>query len=335
MNYFDDLSFIGKYLGSSIEWVQAGGGNISIKDNEHLLIKSSGCTLSEIEENYGISIVDLKKAKDLNQKLENINESNFGKKIESLLIDSNQKRPSIETPLHSLIDYKVVLHIHPISVISIVSQTNSKELLSKSFSNYSFIPYATPGKKLAQAFKENYNGTDKVIFMENHGLVIAHETVEGAINLLEDTISKVNLLTSYSHNSKPQNYISFFKKKLGLNLSVYESIDERIVSTYRANKYTPICPDDVVYISHEVLEISSESSFDDYIAKYSTYPRVILDNDSFYFVANNIPKAKHIYEQFFSSITAASLLNKNIYISEKEQNFLLNWEAEKYRQQKA
>ena len=50
MDIFSELSWLGKYLGSRLDLVQAGGGNISVKDGNELYIKSSGCILSEVSD---------------------------------------------------------------------------------------------------------------------------------------------------------------------------------------------------------------------------------------------------------------------------------------------
>ena len=334
MNYFNELSFIGKYLGSSLDLVQAGGGNISIKDKDKLIIKSSGCILSEIEEDYGLSIVDLKKAEKLNEHLVEIKEDNFGKELENLCINSDYKRPSIETPFHSLITNKVVIHIHPIPVLSMLSQIDSKDILAKNFDNYSFIPYATPGKKLAIEFKKNLNKDSKVIFMQNHGLVIAEDSTEKALNLLIDVVKKSATLTGYKLKPFSMDIVNYFKQKHNTLISVYESKDSELVQLYKNNGYRPLCPDDVVYVSHKVLELSEFKDIDTYIKEYKTYPRIIFNENNLYFLAKNTIKARQIYEQFFSAVKAKGLLDKNIYIEQDEQNFLLNWEAEKYRQQK-
>lgn len=334
MSYFKELSYIGKYLGSSLDLVQAGGGNISIKDKDKLIIKSSGCILSEIEEGYGLSIVDINKANTLNKNLLKITENEFGKELENLCVSQDYKRPSIETPFHSLIKYKVVIHIHPIPVLAMLSQKNSKEILKQNFEFYSFIPYATPGKKLALEFKENLNLDSKIIFMQNHGLVVAEDTTEKALELLEEVINKACKITQFQQNSFPLEVVKYLKNHHNKLISLYTSKDQELVELYNQNGYQALCPDDVVYVSHKVLELENINDLDSYIQEFNTYPRVILKNKKLYFLAPNTIKARQIYEQFYSAVKAKGLLKENVYIEKEEQNFLLNWEAEKYRQQK-
>jgi rhamnose utilization protein RhaD (predicted bifunctional aldolase and dehydrogenase) len=334
MSSFKELAYIGKYLGSSLDLVQAGGGNISLKDEDQLIIKSSGCILSEIEENYGLSIVDLNKAQKFNETLDKIDEDKFGNELEKLLISKEYKRPSIETPFHSLISYKVVIHIHPIPVLALLSQSNTEELLRDHFDDYCLIPYATPGKKLAIEFKKHLDPKSKLIFMQNHGLVIAHNSSTEALELLEKVITKSCDLTKYKRDTFAQEVVSYLHKKHNIPMSVYTSKDEELVKLYNKNSYHPLCPDDVVYITHDVLQLIDIDEIDKYMKIFKTYPRVIFRNNTIYFLAKNTIKARQIYEQLYSAVKAKGLLNNNEYISKKEQEFLLNWEAEKYRQKK-
>lgn len=334
MSYFKELSFIGKYLGSSLDMVQAGGGNISIKDGDKLIIKSSGCILSEIEETYGLSVVSLKKAQKLNNELDSIDEANFGKELETLCVSDEYKRPSIETPFHSLIKYKVVIHIHPIPVLAMLSQKDTQKILDDNFENYSLIPYATPGKKLAIEFKKNLKTDSKIIFMQNHGLVIAEDSTEKALELLDIVITKACDITGYNLSTFPQEVVEYLYKQHNLLLSVYESKDQELIDHYNKNGYRPLCPDDVVYISHEDLQLIDIDEIDKYMKIFKDYPRVIFKDDKLYFLAKNTIKARQIYEQFYCAVKAKGLLKNNVYIDKKEQEFLLNWEAEKYRQKK-
>ena len=63
-------------------------------------------------------------------------------------------------------------------------------------------------------------------------------------------------------------------------------------------------------------------------------PAIIYYNNNIYISAVNIKKAKEI-ESVLSFSAQVLYLNKNFNVdllAENEQNFLLNWDAEKYRQ---
>ncbi len=63
-----DLTELSKYAGERFDLVQAGGGNSSVKlDNGEMLIKASGYSLSDVNENQGYSRVYTKQIADIIQ----------------------------------------------------------------------------------------------------------------------------------------------------------------------------------------------------------------------------------------------------------------------------
>ena len=56
-----ELVTISKYFGQRFDLIQSAGGNISVKFDDMMLIKSSGIILSDLTENYGYSIINNKK----------------------------------------------------------------------------------------------------------------------------------------------------------------------------------------------------------------------------------------------------------------------------------
>ena len=111
MDYKEELIFMSKYIGMRQDYVQAGGGNTSIKiSDEYMLIKSSGILLSDMNYENGYSLVNYKMINDilLNH---SYNKEDKEKMIWKSLILG--KKASIETYLHSITD-KYTIHVHPI-----------------------------------------------------------------------------------------------------------------------------------------------------------------------------------------------------------------------------
>jgi len=59
-----ELIDISRWYGQKKEYVIAGGGNTSFKDEKHLWIKASGINLGNIDEN-GFCVLDRKKLNDI------------------------------------------------------------------------------------------------------------------------------------------------------------------------------------------------------------------------------------------------------------------------------
>ena len=336
MNLLDELTYMGKYLGSRIDLVQAGGGNISIKDGNNLYIKSSGCILSEIDHQCGYTVVDLKKTSQLIDNLELIPDENFGHELNKLIVE-NGRRPSIETPLHALIENKIVIHVHPICVIAMTGQTDSESQLKKLFPNSVWVKYATPGKRLAINFMNVCKNNNSIYFLQNHGVVISGKNILDVLHYLEKVIDKCSKQLSYQGNKRPSEIMDMINRLFKRLVTVYESDNKDLVQKYiEDNKiYKPLCPDDVVYIGPEILNLNDLSieGFQGYFSRYQTLPKVVFVDNKFYFIDSNLTKARHIAEQLYANLSASSLINDHCkhFIDEKEIKFLSNWEAEKYR----
>lgn len=339
MNTFDEIVFLGKYLGSRLDISQAGGGNISIKEGGSLIIKSSGFSLSELSAINGLSIVKDKKIQSLIQNLDNLNSGELGKRLEET-VDSNSKRPSIETPLHGIIKDRVVVHVHPIAVLAMASALNGKEICEEILPDAMWVDYATPGKDLAIKFNESYlNDPMKQIFiLKNHGIIISSSTASEAISLLETTLRKIEEKIGFE--SSNYRIISKIQKEyfevFGEYKSVYEVKNVDFYQGYNLVKdsFSIICPDDVVYFGADIPRVKNGLSltFKEIKANNKTPPVVIEFDDKLYILSTNTSKCHQIYEQLYGSVIAQSKVNSIDPLSIEEVNFLQDWEAEKYRQ---
>ena len=106
-NYFLDisqLSSLSRQVGERFDLVQAGGGNTSVKMDQLLFIKSSGCCLSNmrINKNYvGVNFENIKsKLTTIAGNSKKEREQQCKKLVDSNIIFLKNYRPSIETTLH-------------------------------------------------------------------------------------------------------------------------------------------------------------------------------------------------------------------------------------------
>jgi len=154
---------IARLFGACVHRVQGAGGNLSIKYENKILLKTSGTCLSEATERSGYVVcsVDL-----LKEKLESNNED----VLSCIRYGDVGKPPSLECFLH-LLPYRVILHFHPTAVLSYLCRKDAQQECKKMFPSALFIPYKKPGIALAKSIFENYKGED-VLLLENHGLIL-------------------------------------------------------------------------------------------------------------------------------------------------------------------
>lgn len=159
-------------IGSQIENCQGAGGNISIKVNNKMIIKSSGYSMKDVSQTDGYTTVEY------NHMLDIQNEKDYNNLIKSDYFFIG-KRPSMEVGFHSLLG-KYVLHSHPIYLTAILCLQNSKDIIKKLYSqfNYIYIPYITPGYDLFEYIK-NLKDSYDIYFLENHGVIINSDSYIG------------------------------------------------------------------------------------------------------------------------------------------------------------
>ena len=129
-------------LGNDLSLIQASGGNTSIKLDGKLWVKASGKKLKNaLNEDIFVSL-------DLIKILNELSINNSKKELNYKNICSSSLRASIETSLHAIMPYKVVLHTHSVDTIAITLISNSHNYLNKLMKdiNWKFIPYYKPGK---------------------------------------------------------------------------------------------------------------------------------------------------------------------------------------------
>jgi len=179
-------------LSFEYDLIQGAGGNMSYKFDDKIVITSSGYTMSDVSMLNGYSVCGL----------------------DCVPIDENQKKPSMEINLHAKIKEPIVLHTHPIYLNTILCSEDSEEIMKVILEDYDYVPYASPGKYLAEAFSKPHN---KIVLLENHGLICCGNSFK---NVLDNSL-KINKLckdwlirntktfTNYSTKFKTENYEKF------------------------------------------------------------------------------------------------------------------------------
>jgi NAD(P)-dependent dehydrogenase (short-subunit alcohol dehydrogenase family)/rhamnose utilization protein RhaD (predicted bifunctional aldolase and dehydrogenase) len=199
----NELIEISRFYGKNKEYVIAGGGNTSFKDEETIWIKASGQPLAELDEN-GLIALSRKKLQIISGKTYSddpiLREEEVKNDLFSCMIDSGKnKRPSVETSLHDLIRYKFVVHLHPTLINGILCSRNAKNLTLKLFGEKAlFVPYTDPGytlfKKLEseiKSFRDKYSSDPQIILFENHGSFVSADSVEEIRKIYDNVISVI------------------------------------------------------------------------------------------------------------------------------------------------
>jgi uridine kinase len=149
-NTFFTLS---KILSTDVSLIQGSSGNISIKYDDKLMIKSSGYKISQINLFDGYII-----CQKFNKQNNFIDENEYNEDVKKNIYHGNGY-PSMEIGFHNFLKNKIIIHTHPIYLNCILCSKESYEIINKLFNflNYEYINYITPGYELANYFIENKN----------------------------------------------------------------------------------------------------------------------------------------------------------------------------------
>jgi hypothetical protein len=321
--------------------VQAGGGNTSVKlDNKIMLVKSSGYQLAELAQNYGYSSINYPEIVDAFNNctdLDSLTEEDAKKILNNTLIEGG--RPSIETFLHA-ITRRFTMHTHPIVVNILLARKDAKHIIETLFPEAYFVAYATPGVELAKEYfrsiKEHIADKSQIVFMQNHGLVVSADDLETVLNLNEMVLDRIEEYLGIRKDMAPYHAVSnlwqLFPEKI-----VWRITDMNVLSVYKKQglwKHA-FCPDCVVFLNKQMWtpDALSKESLDRFQAQYGE-PVVVNWKENLYVVATSVKKAMEVQSvlSFSAQVMAHIPENDCNFLSDSEQNYLLHWDAEKYRQ---
>jgi putative hydrolase of the HAD superfamily len=306
----NELIFLSKYFGQSNLNVQGPGGNISIKLDDIIFIKSSGSVLGNIAYNDGYCLANNKmclELLDVKKDLELKNTKIIGHKI-----------PSMETFFHSFMK-KYTVHIH-FTMANIFFCRNEKYHLRNFPYYYKVIPYIPPGIQLSESIKSFYDDETDIYFLENHGMVITNDNYLKIIEMYEFIYEYFNDLLN---NAFDKEYQSFFIQKSIFN-NFGKSVVVRNISFPTDILYNiKYCfPDLAIFI--EKICITNELSNIDYKAN------IIIYKNGVFVVGDTLQKCYYIIELLDKYKILCDYSYDNLKIID-DTKYLQNMEQEKFR----
>ena len=257
--------------------------------------------------------------------------------VTSMLIDVNGGlRPSIETTLHAILPHKVVFHVHSVAALSWLVRVDAESQLEKLLAGlkWAFVPYAKPGETLTKIVQAACEHNPDILLLGNHGLVVAGDSFEAAedlLNLVEKRLSVAKRSVS-DPDLKVLERISkgteFRPAKLHLTHAV--ALDPYAYAV--ASKGT-LYPDHVVFLGPSVfgLDIAMQNiPLDDLsIGNH----RIILVEGKGVLIHDSVARGGEEMALCLADVLLGTDEKAEIqYLSVEEEDELLNWDAEKYRQ---
>jgi rhamnose utilization protein RhaD (predicted bifunctional aldolase and dehydrogenase)/NAD(P)-dependent dehydrogenase (short-subunit alcohol dehydrogenase family) len=367
-----DLIEISKYYGSRKEYVIAGGGNTSFKDEQTIWIKASGQSLAKLTEE-GLVALNREKLHVISScsysdepsiREEQVREDMFN----SILGPVKHNRPSVETSLHDVIEYKFIVHLHPTQINGLLCSRNARSLTLKLFGESAlFVPYTDPGytlfKKLEseiKLYRGKFSKDPHIIFLENHGSFVGADTTEEIRSIYNNIIRIIEEHIPHVSESVPIPYNPLLHQVLpGLRIllsgeqpGVIRFRNNTLIAKFYQNQQEyhkislPLTPDIIVYCKTRFLYVEHSSTAEKildsvryqlphFISEYGYSPKVFIIKDMGIFaIAESCSSAEislDVYEDLIKISYYASFCGGTKFLTSEQVEFIDKWEVENYR----
>ncbi|MGO5550782.1 class II aldolase/adducin family protein [Lachnospiraceae bacterium LCP19S3_B12] len=337
LNKLGQLVEMSVKMGTMVDYVQAGGGNTSVKfEDGYMAIKASGYLLKEMTAHSGFVAVDAKAMKAYHEKehreTEDCNKEAMTQAMASIRQINGEKkaRPSVEVGFHSLLD-TFVLHLHPVYVNVLMCAEHGTEravqIAEKAGLAATAVPYSMPGYGLTklvlrakEVYEEKTGKMPEVVFLKNHGVITTAATGEEAVRLMDQVNSAIGetLLLPVMPQTGIEPWQDGYRSTCAwLSEALGEEPD-----LIRAIRFEPVYPDQLVYTANELDSEETGSG------------KIFVSNGHFCYRAGE-KEAKALDETMVALTYIYYYIKKLGFSYERltpeECAEVLGWDSEKYR----
>ncbi len=363
MKEIDNLIAVSRKYGADSRFVIAGGGNTSYKDATHLWVKASGHALATIDEE-GFAVMDRARLDAMVTKTYPADAAEREAQVKEDLSDANLtrgRRPSVETSLHNCMNFSYVVHLHPTLVNGLMCSVTAEKRCAELFPDALYVAYTDPGytlfKKVYDAigqWKAQRGSEPQVIFLQNHGIFVAADTVAEIDAIYEDVMTKLEVLVAPLPEgetpvcdcvSEVLPAIRQILSRGGRGLKTLQVTKNALVDEFLANPkgvLTPFSPDGIVYCKSEYIVVDGENKaaeaeekIEAYVTRRGHTPKVLLIKGiGLVAVGDNAKNARVITEVFLDAMKVAFYARSFGGEHGMEPawiDFIDNWEVENYR----
>ncbi|MDR1599164.1 MAG: SDR family oxidoreductase [Oscillospiraceae bacterium] len=373
------IAFSNRY-GGDARYVLAGGGNTSAKSDGVMYVKASGTRLSTIGESGFVAMdrAALMAMFDKDYPAEDARrEADALADMMAAVLPGKSGRPSVECMLHALFPHRYVLHLHPALVNGMTCGRDGEAACRGLFGQDAvWIPLTKPGYTLAKVCAEAFSASRRdtgrepnLLFMQNHGVIVAAETVAELDSLMEMVTRHIGERV----DSNPKAYAPDANEPLAsfdmpletapaLRILYAKAItgsdNGGAVAAFRAKGPTeryvrtsnfsetiqpllkPFNPDQIVYCKAAPLVLNGDESieeqFEAYIGLHGFPPKMAILPGQCVFAMGRTKReadtALDLFDDAARIARYAEAFGGYLPLTDEFTQFILNWEVENYRQ---
>jgi len=291
----DHLVEMSNRYGGNAEYILAGGGNTSCKDERHLYVKASGTALADITAEGFVKMdraaLEGIFAREYPLDAQAREAGALRDMLAACCPGQEGKRPSVEALLHHILPWAWVLHIHPAMVNGMTCGKNGAEACAWLFPGAVWMPQIMPGYTLAKEARSRAEAGTRLLFLENHGVFIGGQSVEEIDTAVAHMDAALDAMITRRPDFSPCEYdreraaafAPAVRAAAGGGACGFRSnreIARAVSSREQFQRVSPaFTPDHMVYCNHEALFTESEDQLPalaaDYQARNGRLPKII------------------------------------------------------------
>ena len=331
----NELRRMSARVGKNILLTQAAGGNSSVKHGGVLWVKASGTWLADAETKDIFLPILLCGAR-------------------AALADGDQRMPvaaghvasplraSIETSLHALMPHPVVLHVHSVNTIAWSVRKDARDEFAERLRGLSChrLDYHHPGLPLAQAVSASLaQRPADVLILGNHGLVVGAPTCDAAEALVAEVEQRLAL--------KPRDTTRANDGALARSCAgtEYRPAQDPLCHKLATDRHNlavatggSLYPDHVIFLGPGMPTLAADESLTAKAARAVAgglpAPAAVLIPDKGAVIRSDVGAGAHALLTCLALVVTRLPLDAAIeYLPPDKEQALLNWDAERYRQQ--
>ena len=366
-----ELIEVSQAYGKQKDFVLAGGGNTSYKNEKYLWIKASGHSLSTISES-GFAKLDRDILNEVNTKTYSEDVLQREAEIVTDLMKSRVEpekgqRPSVETSMHNLIDFSYIVHTHSTKVNGLMCSNQAAAKTAELFGDrVIYIPYEDPGyilfkvvEKAILKYRQDKGKEPEIILLQNHGVFVGANTIDGIDKIYSEVISKLDSVYGEEPAIEPiavSNDASKIVPAIRMmvssdGLKTVRLANNNLIDSYLSEeKYkaisNPFTPDGIVYANSVFIYADYNGDADGFLktvqGKIEAYqkekgklPKIIVAKGlGVMLMADNPQNAEILYDVITDHCRIARFSESfggQHPMTARQIQFIENWEVEQYR----
>lgn len=361
--------------GRNKDYVIAGGGNTSVKDDRFIWIKASGIALADIDEKgfvklnrAGVQVIGKKKYPSDPHAQERVMKEDL---MAAVATEGEKMRPSVESAFHEMINYRFVIHTHQALVNGMMCSRQARQSTLSLFGTSAlYVPYAAGYalyKRVADllaAYRRKYTSDPHLIFLQNHGVFVSADTPGEIIrlyDLVEKTLKKALKEQLRIRDLPVDQKITQILPAVRMMLSK----DRVKIARIRHNSLhrhfyrdrdmfrkvsVPFIPDMIVYAGSHYLYVDKEGSADVVIEavqkalsrverECGTLPKILLIKGLGLIAVDDSPLSAENVLDMYEDLMKVSFYARSFGgprgMDADDIRFIEEWEVENYRKQRA